>query len=78
MPEGRPLAAEREAMYLTLTDDIKSFAREMVATGAFPSKEAVVLEAVRRFREEDERIGYTQRRKQARFDDLIDYEAIAS
>ncbi len=78
MPEGRILAAEGEAMYVTLTDEIKSFVREMVATGAFSSEEAVLQEAVRRFQQEDQAGGLIQRRKQAMFDDLIDYEAIAS
>jgi Arc/MetJ-type ribon-helix-helix transcriptional regulator len=78
MPEGRTLAAERETLYVTLTDEAKSFVREMVATGAFPSEEAVLQEAVRRFRQEDQAIGYIHRRKQASFEDLIDYEAIAS
>ena len=78
MPEGRTLAAEREAMYVTLTDEAKSFVGEMVATGAFPSEEAVLQEAVRRFRQEEQAGAFGRRGKQASFEDLIDYEAIAS
>ena len=78
MPEGRILAAGRESMSVTLTDEIKSFVQEKVATGAFPSEEAVLQEAVRRFRQEEEAAAFGRRGKQRRFEDLIDYEAIAS
>ena len=54
MPEVRILAAVRESMSVTLTDEIKSFVQEKVAAGAFPSEEAVLQEAVRRFRQEEE------------------------
>jgi Arc/MetJ-type ribon-helix-helix transcriptional regulator len=79
MPEGRIMAAEPKPMYVTLTDEIKSFIQEKVATGAFLSEEAVLEEAVRRFWQADQTGGFVQhRRDTARFDDLIDYEAIAS
>ena len=79
MTEGRILPAERTPMYVTLTDEIKSFIHEKVATGAFPSEEAVLEEAVRRFRHEDQAESYAHHlRDTARFDGLIDYEAIAS
>jgi putative addiction module CopG family antidote len=78
MPEGRILAAGRESMSVTLTDEIKSFVQEKVASGAFPSVEAVLQEAVRRFRQEEQAAAFGRRGKRASFDDLIDYEAIAS
>ena len=78
MPEVRILAAVRESMSVTLTDEIKSFVQEKVATGAFPSEEAVLQEAVRRFRQEEQAADFGRRGKQASFEDLIDYEAIAS
>jgi putative addiction module CopG family antidote len=78
MPEVRILAAVRESMSVTLTDEIKSFVQEKVATGEFPSEVAVLQEAVRRFRQEEEAAAFGRRGKQRRFEDLIDYEAIAS
>jgi putative addiction module CopG family antidote len=78
MPGRRILAAGREAMYVTLTDEIKTFVQEKVATGAFPSEEAVVQEAVRRFRQQERAAFFGGRDKHASYDDLIDYEAIAS
>jgi putative addiction module CopG family antidote len=78
MPEVRILAAGRESMSVTLTDEIKSFVQEKVASGAFPSVEAVLQEAVRRFRQEEQAGAFGRRGKQASFEDLIDYEAIAS
>jgi putative addiction module CopG family antidote len=78
MPEVRILAAVHEPMSVTLTDEIKSFVQEKVATGAFPSEEAVLQEAVRRFRQEEEADSFGRRGKQVSFDNLIDYEAIAS
>ena len=78
MPEVRILAAVRESMSVTLTDEIKSFVQEKVATGAFPSEEAVLQEAVRRFQQEEEAAAFGRRGKQGSFEDLIDYEAIAS
>ena len=78
MPEVRILAAGRESMSVTLTDEIKSFVQEKVASGAFPSVEAVLQEAVRRFRQEEQSGAFGRRGTQASFEDLIDYEAIAS
>jgi putative addiction module CopG family antidote len=78
MPKGRILGPGREALYVTLTDEIKSFVQEKVATGAFPSEEAVLHEAVRRFRQEEQAAAFGRRGNQASFEDLIDYEAIAS
>ena len=78
MPEGRILAAGRESMSVRLTDEIKSFVQEKVATGAFTSEEAVLQEAVRRFRQEEEAAAFGRGGKQGSFEDLIDYEAIAS
>ena len=65
-------------MHVTLTDEIKSFVQEKVASGAYPSAEAVLREALRRLRQEDEAAVYARRRENAAIEDLIDYEAIAS
>ena len=78
MPQGRILGPEREALYVTLTDEIKSFVQEKVATGAFPLAEAVLQEAVRRFRQEEQAGALGRRGKQGSFEDLVDHEAIAS
>jgi Arc/MetJ-type ribon-helix-helix transcriptional regulator len=78
MSGRRLLTAEREAIYVTLTDEIKSFVQEKVATGAFPSEEAVLEEAVRRFRQQEQAAFFSLRDQQGSYDDLIDYEAIAS
>ena len=57
---------------------VRRFVQEKVATGAFPSEEAVLQEAVRRFRQDEQVAAFGRRGNQASFEDLIDYEAIAS
>ena len=54
-------------MNVSLTDELKDFVLKKVLSGAFPSEEAVLQEAVRRLRAED-----------AAPDELIDWEAIES
>jgi putative addiction module CopG family antidote len=54
-------------MNVSLTDELKDFVHKKVLSGAFPSEEAVLQEAVRRLRAQD-----------ATSDELIDWEAIES
>jgi Arc/MetJ-type ribon-helix-helix transcriptional regulator len=64
-------------MNVSLTSDHRDFVRQKVANGQFPSEEAVVQEAMRRFRQEDQdgcRAGDVERSAP---EHLIDYEAIA-
>jgi putative addiction module CopG family antidote len=65
-------------MNVTLTDEMKSFVRKKVESGAFPSEEAVLQEAVRRFRQEDQPGGHFDNGEKSVEEDLIDYDAIAS
>lgn len=64
-------------MNVSLTDDMKDFIRKKVASGAFPSEDAVLQEAVRRFREEDQNGCRAHDDEEGRAVNLIDYEAIA-
>ena len=41
-------------MNVSLTNDLRDFVRQKVTSGEFPSEEAVLQEAVRRFRQEDQ------------------------
>jgi putative addiction module CopG family antidote len=65
-------------MNVTLTDEMKSFLQKKVESGAFPSEEAVIQEAVRRFRQEDQAGGHANNGKNTAEEELIDYEAIDS
>jgi Arc/MetJ-type ribon-helix-helix transcriptional regulator len=65
-------------MTISLTDDLKDFVRKKVASGDFPTEEAVLQEAVRRFRRDDEHSRRSGNHESATLEDLIDYEAIAS
>jgi putative addiction module CopG family antidote len=65
-------------MNVSLTDDLKDFVREQVESGAFPSEEAVLQEAVRRFRRDDRGGGRAGDAEDAAPQDLIDWEAIES
>jgi Arc/MetJ-type ribon-helix-helix transcriptional regulator len=65
-------------MNVTLTDEMKSFVRKKVESGAFPSEEADLQEAVRRFRQEDQPGGHLDNCEKSAEEDLIDYDAIAS
>ena len=65
-------------MNVSLTDELKSFVQQKVASGAFPSEEAVLLEAVRRFRQEDQNGPPDRAANRHMLSDLIDYDAITS
>jgi Arc/MetJ-type ribon-helix-helix transcriptional regulator len=65
-------------MNVILTDEMRSFVRKKVESGAFPSEEAVLQEAVRRFKQEDQPGGDVDNGEESAEEDLIDYEAIAS
>jgi Arc/MetJ-type ribon-helix-helix transcriptional regulator len=65
-------------MTISLTDDLKDFVQKKVASGDFPTEEAVLQEAVRRFRQDDEHGCRASNHESATLEDLIDYEAIAS
>ena len=65
-------------MNVTLTDEMKSFVRKKVESGAFPSEDAVLQEAVRRFRQADQPNGPVGNGEKAEEEELIDYDAIAS
>ena len=62
-------------MNVSLDNDLIDFVRQKVESGQFPSEEAVLQEAVRRFRREDQDRGHSDTR--AVCPDLIDDEAIA-
>ncbi len=63
-------------MNVSLTEDLKDFVRRKVESGQYPSEDAVLQEALSRFRR-DERAEGTGDEK-AKLDDLTDYEAIES
>jgi Arc/MetJ-type ribon-helix-helix transcriptional regulator len=65
-------------MNVFLTDELKDFVRKKVESGAFPSEEAVLQEAVRRFRREDQDGDRAGDVEDATPEDLIDWEAIES
>lgn len=62
-------------MNISLTAEMKDFVEKKVACGAFPSEEAVLQEAIRRFRQQDQAGGRSDK-VTAMEEDLIDYEAI--
>jgi len=64
-------------MNVSLTKDLGEFVREKVASGQFSSEEAVLQEAVRRFRQEDQDGCLAHDAKKSMREDLIDHEAIA-
>jgi putative addiction module CopG family antidote len=63
-------------MNVSLTNDLRDFVRQKVESGQFPSEEAVLQEAVRRYRQEEEGSGAADA-ENASSQDLIDSEAIA-
>jgi putative addiction module CopG family antidote len=65
-------------MNVFLTDEMKDFVQKKVASGAFPSEDAVLEEAVRRFRDEEQNGHRGDASEKPTLDDLIDYDAIAS
>src|SRR4051794_12311351 len=68
--------AEILHMNVSLTDDLRDFVRKKVENGQFPSEEAVLQEALRRFRQADRDEGVAG--EQLTLEDLIDYDAIES
>jgi Arc/MetJ-type ribon-helix-helix transcriptional regulator len=73
-----PTEAEPWPVNVILSDEMKRFVQKKVASGAFPSEEAVLQEAVRRFRQEDQAGGHAGNGEKAADEDLIDYEAVTS
>ena len=65
-------------MNVFLADEMKDFVQNKVASGEFPSEEAVLQEAVRRFRQQDQTGCRAEDTEKATPEDLIDWEAIAS
>jgi len=65
-------------MNVSLTNDLRDFVRQKVTSGEFPSEEAVLQEAVRRFRQEVQNRCRADDAEIAALEDFIDYEAIES
>jgi Arc/MetJ-type ribon-helix-helix transcriptional regulator len=65
-------------MNSSLTDEMRDFVQKIVESGAFPSEEAVVQEAVRRFRQQSQDGCRAEDVKKATLEDLIDWAAIES
>ncbi len=61
-------------MNVSLSNNLRNFVREIVESGDFPSEEAVLREAVRRCRQEDQPGPGCEEKAMA--EDLIDYEAV--
>ena len=64
-------------MNVSLTKDLRNFVRQKVESGEFPSEEAVLQEAVRRFRHHDQNGGRAGDTEKAAPENLIDHEFIA-
>jgi len=62
-------------MNVSLSNDLRDFVRKKVKSGDFPSEEAVLQEAVRRFQQDDQPGPGSDEKAMA--EDLIDYEAIS-
>ena len=65
-------------MNVSLTSDLRHFVRQKVVSGEFPSEEAVLQEAVRRFCQEDQNGCHAGDAEKPTLVDLVDYEAIES
>jgi Arc/MetJ-type ribon-helix-helix transcriptional regulator len=65
-------------MNISLTNDLHNFVRQKVDSGEFPSEEAVLQEAVRRFRQADQDGDHAHTPEKATLPELIDWEAIES
>jgi Arc/MetJ-type ribon-helix-helix transcriptional regulator len=72
-----PVPERVRPMNVSLTNDLRDFVRQKVTSGEFPSEEAVLQEAVRRFRQEDLNRCRADDAGKGALEDLIDYEAIA-
>jgi putative addiction module CopG family antidote len=64
-------------MNVSLTDELRDFVRKKVATGEFPSEEAVLHEAVRSLRQKDLDVERGGDNEQPEPEGVVDYEAIA-
>ena len=62
-------------MNVSLTDELDDFVQKKIASGMFPSEEAVLQEAVRRLRQHEQTASLGG--EAAAAEDLIDFEAIA-
>ena len=58
-------------MNVLLTDELKDFVRKKMRDGQFPTEEAVIEEALKRFRDQDE-----GRRSVPKLDDFVDHEFV--
>ena len=65
-------------MNVSLTNDLHNFVLQKVENGEFPSAEAVLQEAVRRFRQADQDGDRADDTGKAALQQLIDWEAIES
>jgi putative addiction module CopG family antidote len=65
-------------MNVSLTNDLHNFVRQKVKSGEFPSEEAVLQEAIRRFRQADQDSHPADDAEKATLHQLIDWEAIES
>ncbi len=65
-------------MNVSLTNDLHDFVRQKVESGEFPSEEAVLQEAVRRFRQADQDGNRGDDGRKSTLQELIDWEAIES
>jgi putative addiction module CopG family antidote len=65
-------------MNVSLTNDLHNFVRQKVESGEFPSEEAVLQEAVRRFRQADQNGNHADDAEKPTLQQLIDWEAIES
>ncbi len=61
-------------MNVSLSNDLRNFVRKKVESGDFPSEEAVLQEAVRRFQQEEQPGPGCEEKAMA--EDLIDHQAI--
>src|SRR5262249_6893850 len=65
-------------MNVSLSNDLRKFVRQKVESGEFPSEEAVLQEAVRRFRQDDRSGCRAGAAEKSTAEELIDWEAIES
>jgi putative addiction module CopG family antidote len=64
-------------MNVSLTKDLRTFVRKKVESGEYASEQAVLEEAVRRLRDQDQAVGRAVDAEKAVPEDLIDHEFIA-
>jgi Arc/MetJ-type ribon-helix-helix transcriptional regulator len=74
----RAVSKRIRPMNVSLTNDLHNFVRQKVESGEFPSEEAVLQEAVRRFRQADQNGDHGDTPEKATLPELIDWEAIES